>query len=147
MKAKSIGGWKILLLLATLTATAPADAGADMRWNWSYRNADTKITAGGTLTTEDRPAGSYVITAITGVWNGTAITDLEAPHSCCSPPGWNTNLLFEGDPRLDKGGFAFGLSGGAKINLFYRDGSYAYEIQNGPEVFGGVFTATQGKAR
>jgi hypothetical protein len=34
------------------------------------------------------------------------------------------------------------VSGGSKINLFYRDGRYAYEIQNGLEIFGGVFAAT-----
>jgi len=83
-----------------------------------------------------------VVTAIPGVWNGAAIKSLEAAYSCCSPPGWNNNLLLAGNPKLDKGGFAFDVSGGSKINLFYRHGRYAYEIQNGLEIFGGGFTAT-----
>jgi hypothetical protein len=43
---------------------------------------------------------------------------------------------------LDKDGFAFSVTGGQKINLFYKNGKYAYEIQNGSEVFGGTFVAT-----
>jgi len=50
-------------------------------------------------------------------------------------------------PKLGKGGFAFSVSGGPKINLFYKDGRYAYEIQNGPEVFGGTFVATPSGAQ
>ena len=132
MKAKPSGGWKALAFLATLSAAGPMDAEADMLWNWSYVNADTNITAGGTLTTKDLAADSYVVTAITGVWNGAAIKSLEAAYSCCSPPGWNNNLLLAGNPKLDKGGFAFDVSGGSKINLFYRHGRYAYEIQKWP---------------
>ena len=120
-----------------LGVASPLEAKADILWNWSYLNADTKITASGTLTTKDQAAGSYGITSITGVWNGAAITGLEAIHSCCSPPGWNDNVLVDGSPKLGKGGFAFSVSGGPKINLFYKEGRYAYEIQNGPEVFGG----------
>jgi hypothetical protein len=59
------------------------------------------------LTTKDRAADAFLITAITGLWNGIAITGLEAPHSCCSPPGWNNNVLLDGRPELDKGGIAF----------------------------------------
>jgi hypothetical protein len=56
-------------------------------------------------------------------------------------------VLLNGDPKLDKGGFAFDVSEGSKINLFYKDGRYAYEIQNGPEIFGGVFTAAPSDAQ
>ena len=117
------------------------------RSNECYLNADADIKAAGTLTTKDLAADSYTITAITGVWNGAAIKGLEPLHSCCSPPGWNNNMLLNGDPKLDKGGFAFDVSEGSKINLFYKDGRYAYEIQNGPEIFGGVFTAAPSDAQ
>lgn len=146
MKARPSGGLKTLALLAMLAVAGPLAAKADILWNWSYLNDETKITASGTLTTKDLSAGSYAITAITGLWNGAAITGLEAVRSCCSPPGWNNNLLVESSPQLDKGGFAFGVSGDLKINLFYKNGGYAYEIQNGPEVFGGVFNATPSAA-
>jgi len=141
MKAKLSGNLRTLSLLTLLAATQPPDVRADVLWNWSYLNPDAKITAAGTLTTKDRAADTFLITAITGLWNGTVITGLEAPYSCCSPPGWNNNVLLDGRPKLDKGGIAFSLSGGLKINLFYKEGRYAYEIQNGSEVFGGVFDA------
>lgn len=146
MKTRPGGGLKRLALLALLGVAGPMEARADIRWNWSYLNTDAKITASGTLTTKDLSTGSYVITAVTGLWNGAAIAGLEPDHSCCSPPGWNDNLLVEGSPKLDKGGFAFRASGNLKINLFFKNGGYAYEIQNGPEVFGGVFNATPSAA-
>lgn len=141
MKAKPSSGWKALAFFAILPVLGPTHAKADIEWFWTYVNADTEIKAGGTLTTKDRTADTYAITAITGVWEGAAIKGLEADHACCSPPGWNTNVLLDGDPRLDKGGFAFGVSGDSKINLFYKDGHYGYEIQNGSEISGGVFSA------
>jgi hypothetical protein len=142
MKAKPSCGWKVLAFLAALSAIGPTDAEAEMLWNWSYLNAASNIKAAGTLTTKDLAENSYAITAITGVWNGAPIQALEPLHSCCSPPGWNNNLLLKGEPKLDKDGFAFDVSEGSKINLFYKDGHYAYEIHKGPEVFGGVFAAT-----
>jgi hypothetical protein len=125
MQAQTSGGLKALILLAMLALAWPLDVRADMLWNWPYLNPDAKITAAGTLTTKDRAADSYLIMAVTGLWNGAAITVLEAPHSCCSPPEWNNNLLVDGSPKLDKGGFAFRVSGGLKINLFYKEGRYA----------------------
>ncbi|HEY8006222.1 MAG TPA: hypothetical protein VIE66_05350 [Methylocella sp.] len=147
MNAKSSDRRKVLAFLAMLFAARPTDAAADMLWNWSYINADTHIKAAGTLTTRDLASESYVITSVTGSWNGASITALAPLHSCCSPPGWNDNVLVPGETRLNKGGFAFDVSGGSKINLFYKDGHYAYEIQNGPEIFGGVFTATPNDER
>jgi hypothetical protein len=146
-QARPSGNSKTLALLVMLGVAGPLEAQADILWNWSYLNPDTKITASGTLTTEDQAAGSYGITSITGVWNGAAIAGLEAIHSCCSPPGWNDNVLVDGSPKLGKGGVAFSVSGGPKINLFYKEGRYAYEIQNGPEVFGGTFVATPSGAQ
>jgi hypothetical protein len=127
-------------LLTILCVAGPLRARTQMRWSWSYLNPATKVAASGTLTTGSLTAGSYSIKSIAGVWSGAAITRLEKAKTCCSPPGWNNNLLFDGDTKLDKGGFAFS-AGGLKVNLFYKDGRYAYEIENGPEAFGGVFTA------
>ncbi len=116
-------------------------ARADMLWRWSYVNRAANVMASGMLTTKDRAGGSYQITGVTGAWNGAAIVKLEPVKSCCSPPGWNTNVLLEGAPGLDKGGFAFSAAGGLKVNLFYKDGRYTYEIERGAEVFGGAFEA------
>jgi hypothetical protein len=147
MKTRPNGRLQALAWLAMICAAGPLEAKADIVWSWSYINPDTKIAASGTLTTKDLAAGSYVINALTGQWNGAGITGLEAVKSCCSPPGWNSNLLIDGSPELDKDGFAFSVTGGLKINLFYKSGGYAYEIQNGPEVFGGAFVATPSGAR
>jgi hypothetical protein len=127
-----------LLALFGLAAAGRAQA---LEWSWSYVNAAAGIAASGALETGALEAGSYPITAVSGVWAGAAITGLEPARSCCSPPGWNSNLLIDGEPRLDKGGVAFSAAAGRKINIFYKDGRYAYEVQNGPEVFGGAFAA------
>ena len=135
------------MAVALLALSCPLQASADMLCNLSYLNPDAKIAASGTLTTRDASAGAYAIIAITGAWNGASITGLEPVKSCCSPPGWNSNILVDGDAKLDKGGFAFSASGGLKVNLFYKEGRYAYEIEKGAETFGGVFTATPAGAK
>ncbi|SFK45044.1 hypothetical protein [Methylocapsa palsarum] len=129
--------------LALCAAAALTPAKADVEWTWNYVNVDANITASGTLATKDEAGGAYQIIAIKGDWNGAPINGLEPVKSCCSPPGWNDNLLRAGAPKLDKAGLAFSVSGGARINLFFKDGHYAYEIERGPEVFGGAFTAGQ----
>lgn len=131
-------------LFAMPAAAGLSPARADMEWSWSYVNTEAGVAASGTLATKDPSAGAYQVIAVKGAWNGAPITGLEPVKSCCSPPGWNSNMLVEGEPKLDKDGFAFGVSGGLKVNLFYKDGRYTYEIQNGPEIFGGVFTAAPG---
>jgi hypothetical protein len=135
------------MAIASLALSGSLPARADTLWNWSYSNPDANTAASGTLTTRDASAGTYAIIAIAGVWNGASITGLEPVKSCCSPPGWNSNILVDGDAKLDKGGFAFSASGGLKVNLFYKEGRYAYEIENGAETFGGVFTATPAGAK
>ncbi len=94
MKAQPSGGLKALILLAMFAVAWPLDVRAVMLWNWSYLNPDAKITAAGTLTTKDRAVDSYLITAITGLWNGAVITVLRLPFhaarlrggitTCCS---------------------------------------------------------------
>ncbi len=141
------GSWRVLAgLLLTLAMFGPLQAKGDILWNWSYVNAETKVSASGTLSTKELSDGAYSITTITGLWNGAKIASLEPIRSCCSPPGWNSNLLIDGETKLDKGGFAFSASGNLQVNLFYKDGGYAYEIRNGPEVKGGVFAATRRSA-
>ena len=107
-------------LLAISSLADPSRARADMLWAWSYLNPDAKIAASGTLTTSDASAGAYAINSITGVWNGAPITALEPVKSCCSPPGWNSNVLVDGEAKLDKGGFAFSAGGGLKVNFSTR---------------------------
>jgi hypothetical protein len=146
--AKRQGFFRIAAcVFAMFCAAGLSPVKADMDWTWSYVNAESGVDASGTLTTKDQAAGAARIISVAGVWNGAAITGLEPVKSCCSPPGWNSNMLIEGETKLDKAGFAFGVSGGARINLFYKDGRYAYEIENGPEVFGGVFAAAPGGKR
>jgi hypothetical protein len=138
-RAPAGGGLAAAIVLGLMAL--PSQARAGTLWNWSYVNADAKITASGAIVTTDQSAGHSAITSISGLWNGGAITGLEPVKTCCSPPGWNDNLLVDGDPKLDKGGFAFRTDGGVKVNLFYKDGRYAFEIENGSETIGGAFVA------
>jgi len=65
-------------------------------------------SASGVLTVTDQGGGVYLITAISGQWNGQVITGLLPVGSYFD----NDNLIFpDSDPKLSEGGFAFSVSG------------------------------------
>jgi hypothetical protein len=96
-------------------------AQASLLWNWSYSGPDLSgigtHTGSGTLTTDDLSGSTYLITAITGTWDASAITGLAAAGTCCIAAPFNDNLLLSASPQLDASGLAFNISGNV-INIF-----------------------------
>jgi hypothetical protein len=99
-------------------------AHASTVWSWNF--AGSGIRASGTFTTLDVPdaQGGYLITSVTGVRNGQAITALQ-PTGTWIPgnePYAVDNLVFTGPgPQLTKAGFGFALADGTYSNPFYAD--------------------------
>ena len=110
-----------LLLASAFSATAAAGS---TLWNWSY--SGTGITAGGTFTTEDTPDanGAFLITAITGIRNGSLITGLEPPNTAIpgNEPYAVDDLVFSGPgQQLTVDGFGFATADGNFANPFFAD--------------------------
>lgn len=112
----------VFALTAMIGLNAPARA-SQLTWNWSWSDYSSN-TGSGTFTTNALSSGSYLITGISGTWDGNTITGLLAPGSCCSYPP-NDNLLLAGSPQLDDGGLGF-VSNGIDINLYQYGGIYYY---------------------
>jgi hypothetical protein len=104
-----------LLVAGVLTAAGAAHAATTaFDFNYSLPTTETGdfpsgfTSASGVLTVVDQGGGQYLITGITGQWNGEAITGL-------APVGRyfdNDNLIFpDSDPKLDEFGFAFAVAG------------------------------------
>ena len=110
---------RFCLSLLLLAAGIPAYASS--LWNWNYSAAG--ISASGTFTTNSTPdaQGGYLITAITGMRNGIAITQLQ-PTGTAIPgnePYAVDNIVYPGpSPQMTSGGFGFALSDGTYSNPF-----------------------------
>ena len=133
---------------ASLLLSAPAAAA---QFNFAYSgSAGSGISGNGVITTgEADPSGSFfnpslLVTSITGVFNGNAITGLLAPGSFFKTSGLfgspgNDNILyypssqsFLGQPTyLDRYGLAFKTST-EQVNLFFGLGGYGSIMQNQP---------------
>jgi len=126
-----------IAITAMIGLTVPARA-SGLTWNWSWSGS---ITGSGTLTTDALSNGSYLITGMSGTWDGNSISGLLAPGTCCSAPA-NDNLLLAGSPQLDLGGLAFS-SNSTDINLYYDSYGGGY-FENSPDVSysSGTFSAT-----
>jgi len=126
---------KLILKTALLLAAAlalPTSANAVVVWDWSWSGNGT---GSGSLTTDDLSGGSYLITEMTGTWNGEEITTLKPPGGYFS----NDNLLFGGRPQLDGQGLSFSTFG-RNVNFFYG-ATYFRADGSGPSKVG-TFTAT-----
>lgn len=101
-----------LLLLSTL---ATADT-------FSFSSVGQNANGSGVLTATNQGNGSYLITGITGAWNGQTISSLLTPGTF----GSNDNLLFLTPPQVDLQGFsfAFALGNDHWVNLFSFNGLY-----------------------
>jgi hypothetical protein len=110
-----------LFVVSLISSTASPAA---TLWNWNY--SGTGISASGTFTTEDRPNanGGFLITAITGIRNGSAITGLQ-PTGTAIPgnePFLVDNLVFlQPGQQLSKDGFGFSTADGNFTNPFFAD--------------------------
>ncbi len=113
----------VLALLAVSTLGAPAGASSTL-WNWSYSAAG--ISAGGTFTAADTAdaSGGFLITAITGLRNGIAITGLQ-PAGTAIPgnePFAVDDLVFlRPGSQLTVDGFGYSTADGNFANAFFAD--------------------------
>jgi hypothetical protein len=86
--------------VALVAAGTAGSAHASLLWDFSFTGGG--YTATGTLTTDPESSGSYLITGITGTFDGYAITGLLPVNADA-----NDNLLYPGPGFLDAPGFAF----------------------------------------
>ena len=129
---------KAALLLAT-TLAFPTSANAVVVWDWSWSGTDN---GSGTLTTNDLLSGKYLITAMTGTWNGASITGLLAPGTYPNVSG-NDNFLLDGSPQLGPSGLSFETaSSSSQVNLYKSLPDYAW-LSSDDGYGNGTFTATQ----
>ncbi len=104
-----------LVLMAGLFATQSSFA-STLVWDWTYTSADyngsgTFMTASGT--------SDYLVTDVTGLWNGDEITGIAARGTF----GGNDNLIDDTQPQLDFSGLAFATTTG-EYNMFYSGSQY-----------------------
>ncbi len=107
-------------------------------WDWTWSGTQS---GSGSLTTDPLSAGNYLITGITGTWDGDAITALAALGDF----GDNDNLLLAGSPKLDSDGLAFDTAS-LTVSLYYDTGPGSYQVIEGGTGFvtlakSGVFNA------
>ncbi|HEY0263346.1 MAG TPA: PEP-CTERM sorting domain-containing protein [Granulicella sp.] len=103
---KRLGG---LLALFLLFVSAPALHADTLTWDWSFSGSNPYfgfgpgITGSGTLTTSSTPNafGQYIVTDITGTWDGRTITSLVGPSF------FTDDALYSSNPELDASGIAF----------------------------------------
>jgi hypothetical protein len=114
MKSKFLGLLAVGLLMGPMASNA-------VMWNWTYTRVllvgETSPGGGGTFTTNDLASGSYLITGITGTYEGNAITSLLPTGSF----GNNDSLLFETAPQLTVFGFSF-VAAGVNRNFYWGIG-------------------------
>jgi hypothetical protein len=145
MKSPLRSAMQVLLLGATL-ALGGGQAAASILWSFSWNGeyiTGGSTTASGQLITEDTPDGNgfYLVTGISGTWNGFGITGLGGFGS-------GNNLVAQADPQLDLFGLSFivsgaGVDGNGNVNLFSKDGSYRELAADFSTGAFGTFVATQ----
>ncbi len=115
MKTKATG-WAAAALIV---AAAPLSAQAALQWNWQYSGVG--VDASGTLLTGDvaDAEGFYLVSAISGVRNGEAITGLQATGTAIplNEPFAVDNLV-KADGTLSSHGIGYATTAGTYANLF-----------------------------
>lgn len=93
-------------------------------------------TASGLLFVTPASGDSFLVTGISGLYNGSAITGLLATGTCCASP-FNDNLIFPnndappGTGLLDLGGIGF-TTATENVNLYFALGFTGYSDITGP---------------
>ena len=142
-------------LLGLVYLMLPRSLRADsFDWSYTCETAGCTDNASGTLTTGAFSGGVATILSITGTYDGSPITGLLAPGTCCSSPANDNLLYFPGTPSagdyLDVAGLGLAV-GSLDSNIFFFSGTpgYADLICNSAscastteEVSLGVFTVT-----
>ena len=118
-------------ILAAIAASAIAVSAQATTFKFSYSvpasggSTGFSVDAMGKITATATGAGNeFLVTGISGTWNGVAITSLLAPNSF----GGNDNLIYTADPKLTDNGLAFtvngaGDQGDGRVNVYYTPGS------------------------
>lgn len=129
-----------LLLAAALALPTSANAVVYWDWSWSGTGFYTGDTGSGTLTTNDLSGTSYLITDMTGTWNGANITGLLALGTEVDPGYPINNLLFDSPFQIRGNGVGFSTDAG-NVNLYVSDQYVAFSDSTF-EYRNGTFTAT-----
>jgi hypothetical protein len=139
-------------LIGTVLLAVSGSANASLIWAFDYTNGST-VNVTGTLTTNDTlSSGGYLITAISGVRNGTdAIAGLVPPPTL-GGYGFDNLLLTGPGSLLDVGGMAFTTQSGGAFNVCgatppypgYTCGSTGYTEFN---IYTGAATAVRFTAK
>src|SRR5262245_50722823 len=120
LRKRTLMGLALMSVVALAATATPATA---LIWNWTYSGAG--ITAGGTFTTVDTPdaSGFFLITAIAGARNGSAILSLQ-PTGTPIPgnePFAVDNLVRIDSPQLTVHGFGYAIEGETFSNPFFAE--------------------------
>jgi hypothetical protein len=122
---------KVIILLSVLLAVA-IGASAD-QFNFAYSGIG--VAAGGVITAAPQGGGEFLVTDITGFYNGDAIAGIVP----CGPAGsicnnygylWD-NLLFASEPHFDYYGLLFSTAGGDIVNVYVDGAQYINWDQSG----------------
>lgn len=91
------------------------------------------VSASGILTAFNTDANSYLVSGISGSWNGASILSLLSPGTF----GGNDNLLFGANPHLTGNGLSFAVNGvgddgTGNVNVYYSgtEASYTESSEN-----------------
>ena len=88
-------------------------------WSWSYSGSAGaySTSASGNFITTDEGGGNYLVTDVTGVWNGVNITGALAPQAY-----FNDNMLTASAPYVDSQGVAFSTADNHWVSLWSSNG-------------------------
>ena len=135
-------------IAGALIATGIPQAKATV-YDWSFSGAalgGASATGSGTLTATGA-SSPFTMTAITGTFNGIAITGVAPPGTCCFAfPPFNDNLVFVPGPFLDTNGIGFNTNDGILngVTIFFNGPpAPPYGFRTSARIFGnGTFTLT-----
>ena len=126
--------------LAAAVAAWQTPASAPL-FDWSFSDA-AGDSGSGTLTATGA-SSPFTMTAITGTYDGSAVTGVLPPGTCCSSPPNDNLVYFPPSPAfLDLEGIGFSTATLPDVNIFFT-GS-AYQVFNSPSTgnISGAFTLT-----
>lgn len=134
---------KVIFLLSVVLAVA-IGASADT-FNFAYSGAG--VTAGGVITALPQGGTEFLVTGITGFYNGEAITGIVAcgtPATTCNNYGFQwDNLLFTGEPHFDYYGLLYSTAGGNLVNVYVDGTQYMnWDQSGGTAITSGSISAT-----
>ena len=114
----------------TFSISAATPSPVYFAFNYSIPGAGAtpmNVSASGILTAFNTDANSYLVSGISGSWNGASILSLLSPGTF----GGNDNLLFGADPHLTGNGLSFAVNGvgddgTGNVNVWYDSSTGAY---------------------